>query len=309
MGGFLGELGKRLAERWLSLLVLPGVLYLAVAAAARVLGQRDPFAVHRLTAQVTEWAKAPAATTLGGQVVLLAAVLLGAAAVGLWAQALGSFVERAVLAAGWRSLPRPLRRPVAARVEWRRRRWSAARERYHGARNAAARALATRTPFDHSERHVAHHAMTRIAQERPERPTWSGDRLHAVALRLDRDLRLDLAVVWPVLWFHVPQETRGEVTAGREAVSAAAALGGWAVPYGLLAWWWWPAAVVAAVMAVTARKRLRLALEAYAQTVEAVTRLHAGALAQQLGIEHTGVLPPEAGAALSSHLRGGAAPD
>jgi hypothetical protein len=100
MNGLLDELGKRLADRWLPLLVLPGALYLAVAIAAHTLGQSRPFDLHHLTTQVIDWAKSPAATTVGGQVVLLAAALAGSAAAGLAAQALGSLAERATLAAG-----------------------------------------------------------------------------------------------------------------------------------------------------------------------------------------------------------------
>ncbi|MFD5568470.1 hypothetical protein [Streptomyces cadmiisoli] len=303
-GGFLGELGKRLAEKWLSLLVLPGALFLAVAAAGRVLGHGHPFDVDRLTDRVTAWAKAPVVSTVGGQVVLIAAILLGAAAAGVVAQALGSALERVVLAAGWQSLPGPLRRPVRAWVERRQRRWEAARDRYRSAREAAARALVTRRRVDPGERHGAYRAMARIAPERPDRPTWSGDRLHAVAVRLDRDLDLDLAVVWPVLWMHVAPETRAEITAGRQAVTSAAALGGWALLYLPLLCWWWPAAVIAAGVGLTSRARLRAALEGYAQTVEATARLHAAGLARELGVGDDTVHGAEAGAAVTRHLRG-----
>lgn len=34
MNAFLGELGKKLAERWLTLLVLPGLLYITVITVA-----------------------------------------------------------------------------------------------------------------------------------------------------------------------------------------------------------------------------------------------------------------------------------
>lgn len=122
MGGMLAELGKKLAERWLSLLVLPGALYLAVAATARALGHSHPFDLHRLTDQITEWANAPAAGSAGGQVVLLASVLGGAAAVGLVAQGLGSVAEQLHLAADWRTWPagaRSLARQATARRQTR----------------------------------------------------------------------------------------------------------------------------------------------------------------------------------------------
>lgn len=47
--------------------------------------------------------------------------------------------------------------------------------------------------------------MTRIAQEQPARPTWIGDRIHAVITRLDRDYHLDLATIWPHLWLAMPE--------------------------------------------------------------------------------------------------------
>jgi hypothetical protein len=120
MSAFLSELGSKLADRWLSLLILPGALYLAVATAAGVLGWGHALDLHLLTTTLTAWAKAPPATTAGGQVVLIAGVLAGAAAVGLTAQALGSGAERLTLAAAWRSWPRPLRRLAQRQVDRRR---------------------------------------------------------------------------------------------------------------------------------------------------------------------------------------------
>ena len=130
MGGFLDELGKELADRWFQLLVLPGAFYLSVAIAAHTLGQSRPFDFHQLTTQVIDWAKSPAATTVGGQVVLLAAALAGATAAGLAAQALGSLTERLTLAAGWSSWKPPLRQLAGKRVKNRRRRWDAPHTTY-----------------------------------------------------------------------------------------------------------------------------------------------------------------------------------
>lgn len=97
MNAFLGELGKKLTGRWLTLLVLPGALYLSVAFSARALGQAHPTDTARISARITSWSKAPAATNVAGQVLLLAA----AAAVGLIAASLGAGFEQLVLAAGW----------------------------------------------------------------------------------------------------------------------------------------------------------------------------------------------------------------
>ncbi|MFI9569579.1 hypothetical protein [Streptomyces rishiriensis] len=52
-------------------------------------------------------------------------------------------------------------------------------------------------------------AVARVSPEEPHRPTWSGDRMHAVNLRLARDL--DLATVWPALWQLLPDAPRQQI--------------------------------------------------------------------------------------------------
>ena len=303
MGGLLSELGKKLAERWLSLLVLPGALYLAIAAVAHVLGHAHPFDLPRLTGQVTAWADAPAARTLGGQVVLLAAVLAASAAVGLAAQALGSLAERLYLAADWHTWPSLFRRRVDKRVTGRQARWDAAARIWYQHREAAARALASGGQrADSAPRQAAHRAMTRIAPERPARPTWSGDRIHAAAERLERDHHLDLATVWPHLWLFLPDAPRAEITTARQALSRATTLFAWVLLYLPLALWWWPAALITAALTLTGWVRTRSAADTYALLLEAATRVHAGDLARHLGHDLPGSLTPEAGDELTRLL-------
>ena len=302
LGSLLGELGKKLAERWLSLLVLPGALYLAVATGGHVLGQADPFDGDRLARQITAWAKAPAVSSAGGQAVLLAAVLAAAAGVGLAAQALGSALERLALASGWRAWPTPLRHLARRRVDRRRTRWSSTAAAYRELRETAAKARAAGQRTDPSARHAALRAMTRIAPEQPDRPTWSGDRLHAVAVRLDRDRHLDLATLWPHLWLTLPDPVRAEITTGRQALTRATTLGAWALLYAPLTICWWPAAPLALVLADTARRQTRTAADTYALLLEATVALHTGDLAQRLGIDHTGPLTLDIGDAVSDAL-------
>ncbi|MHC3471615.1 hypothetical protein ACYF6T_23370 [Streptomyces sp. 7R007] len=303
MGGFLSELGKRLAERWLSLLALPGALYLAVAALAVTLGQRHPFDVPRLTRQVSGWAAAPAARTVGGQLVFLAAALAAAAAVGLLAQAAGSLAERVALAADWRGWPGPCRRAAAAVVARRERRWQAARGAYLRLREEAAVRLARGGGrADPTARHAAYRAMVRVSAQVPDRPTWSGDRLHSVAVALERDLHLELAVVWPPLWLTLPDTARAEISAARQALTRACLLPGWAALYLVLAVWWWPAILVCAALVLTARLRIRAAVDTYALLLDASVRLYAGELARTLGIERTGPADAETGDAVSRLL-------
>jgi hypothetical protein len=300
MGGFLDELGKRLAERWLQLLVLPGSLYIAVAIAARTLGQSRPFDLPGLTAQVIIWAKSPAATTAGGQVVLLAAALAGSAAAGLAAQSLGSLVERLTLAAGWRAWMPPLRQLAQKRVDDRQRRWDNRHATY-------SRLYWLALEDDHdlvkrAERRAAYRERTRIAPERPERPTWSGDRINAVDVRLKRDLHLDLPVIWACLWLTLPDPARAEITAVRQALARATTLIAWAVLYAVMASLWWPAALIAIVLAVTGSHRTRASADAYATLLEAGTRMYARDLARQLGVDQAPSLGPQTGESLTATL-------
>jgi hypothetical protein len=145
--------------------------------------------------------------------------------------------------------------------------------------------------------------MSRIATEPPDRPTWSGDRINAVTLRLDRDLHLDLAILWPYLWLTMPDATRTEITAARQALARAITFGAWALLYAPLTIWWWPAALLAAILAVTAWQHTRTATDTYAQLLEAATRLHTNDLARQLGINHTEPLNPAMGDTLTDLLR------
>ncbi|MFF2644957.1 hypothetical protein ACFVUB_34595 [Streptomyces niveus] len=298
MGGFLSELGKNLAERWMSLLVLPGALYLAVAAAARTLGHAHPFDLPHLTQQITTWASHPAASTVGGQVVLLAAILAAAAATGLAAQALGSLSEWLCLAADWPAWPAPLRRLAAKQTTRRRDRWNNAARAWHRHREQDAQALAHGQRADPAPRQAAERAMTRIAPEEPSRPTWSGDRLNAVAVRLERDHHLDLATLWPHLWLVLPEETRTQITLARQNLTRAATLTAWALLYLPLTAWWWPAALITATLTLTGWARTRTATDTYALLLEATTRLHTRDLADRLGLNPTGpllVLTPETG--------------
>ncbi|GAA2439266.1 hypothetical protein [Streptomyces macrosporus] len=303
MDTFLRQLGQKLAEQWLSLLVLPGALYLAVAATARVLGHRHALDPSWLATRITEWAGSPTAAHSGGQVLLLAAVLAGAATVGLAARALGAGLEGAVLAADWRAWPFAARHWAARRTSRRRQRWIRRAQRYETACDDAAARLAAGDPPDPAPRIAAYQALLAVAPDLPDRPTWTGDRIHAAATRLQREYHLEIAVLWPHLWFVLPEHARGELTAARQELSKATVLGGWALLYAPLAWWWWPAAPLALGIALTARRRTRAAADTYAELIEALVRLHTGELTVQLGItEVVGRLTPALGEALTAEL-------
>lgn len=327
MGDLWAELGRRLTERWVSTLALPGALYLAVATAAYALGWSGAWDVGHLAERVTGWAADPRVDTFGGQALVLAAVLAGSTAVGLVTQGLGWLVERLWTAADWERWPPPLRGWTGRWVRSRRARWDRLRGEVERARNGyverARSGKAERTRREGGEGAPrgggevgqargsggeeafakAYDRMARVSPERPERPTWCGDRIAAVRTRLARDHRADLAVLWPHLWLVLPEEERVEVTAAREDLSRATGLTAWALLYLPLTVWWWPAALVAAAVAGIAWVRARSAAGNYATLVEAVVRLHAVELADRVGVAHEGAFSGELGERLTLRLR------
>jgi hypothetical protein len=303
VGGLLTELGKKLAERWLSLLVLPGALYVATFAAAQILGHSHPFTIARLDDRFRDWEQASSSAVL---MLAMMALLLSAAA-GLAAQAAGSVVERSWLAERWTSRPRPFFILARALTNRRRRRWRAAQAEHRAHAKAKVDRLANGGPVtpEMDQAIVAsRRRITRISPEEPDRPGWMGDRMHAVSLRVDRDYRLDLPTAWPHLWLIIPDEVRVTVSEAKEAFQRAATLAGWGLLYLVVAALWWPAAVVGIVVLLTAHHRAREAVEVYATLVEATTRLHAATLATALGIDHSGPMDRSTGWAVTCLLQG-----
>ncbi|NYH51396.1 hypothetical protein HNR06_000985 [Nocardiopsis arvandica] len=304
MGGLLTVLGKKFTEQWLTLLALPGALYVAAAVGARTLGRDHTWDLGHLTDQITAWAEDPRIDTVAGQVVVFVAVVAASALVGLAAQGMSAGLERVWFAADWASWPWFLSRLVAPVVRWRQERW--------GKRHTAVEQA--RSP-DHGFRsvegysfEVAFDRMAWTGVEYPQRPTWCGDRLNALAQRLDRDHDLDVAVVWPHLWLVLPDQVRSEITEARQSLGRATALVGWGVLYLGLAVWWWPAVLVFAVLSAVGWWRTRVATEVYATLVEASVRLHVGDLAERVGVDYSGLLTKQVGQDLSNRLRASVPP-
>lgn len=317
MTDLLAEFGKKLVDRWFTLLVLPGALFVAVTAVARVLGWSHAFDVALAHRHVDAWVGAARAGTGAGLVAALLALLTAAAAAGVAAQGIGSAAERAALAADWSAWPRPARWLARTLTQARRTRWDTAdkgfREAEYGKAKALARLRVLAAPTAEARALVVSAsdelatragARDRIARGRPRRPTWSGDRVEAAAVRLDEDLGIDVSAVWPALWLTLPKSERDEVSATRESLTRAAVLGGWGVLYLLPAILWWPAIVIPVGIAFSARARFRTAVDAYATLVETVAILHAAELAKRFGLDHTEPLDPEVGRRLSILLSG-----
>ncbi|MFJ8080635.1 hypothetical protein ACIQ6Y_08365 [Streptomyces sp. NPDC096205] len=283
MTGFLAELGRRLADRWFTLLVLPGLAYLLVAVAALRLGQSDWHDWRDLWTgftALTEGTSAADRDALAARTALLIlAAVPASAALGALAQSLAAPVER-LLTGDW-----PLKALATRRTTRRAEAWRTANEAYEQ---------------DEDPAHAARrNALSLIP---PQHPTWLGDRLHTPTVRLSQEYGIDLAIIWPRLWLLLPTPTRDTLTAARSRLDTAFTLGGWALLYLVLAVAWWPAALIAGTVAWVARRRAAIAAEAYAELVESAVDLHMDRLLTRLAEPRPS---PQQGRALTERLRRG----
>ncbi|MEU0718503.1 hypothetical protein ABZ498_15110 [Streptomyces lavendulocolor] len=325
MNAFLAELGKKLAERWVSLLVVPGALFVALAATGSALGHRHALDRRLLGRAVEELAthydRRPVSAVL-----LFVAVLAAAAVVGLLARALGTVVERAWLISGpaWLTGRLVRRRQDrwtiaasrAAAAEQAPAGRSAAAEQAASGRAAAAEpAPAERAPAGRAaaaEQAAADGAAlaeerNAIALTRPARATWIGDRLRGVGVRVHAQYGLDFPFAWPRLWTLLPEACRNDLIAAREALAGAAAQSGWGLLYLCLGLVWWPAAAAGAALMLLGWRRGREAAANLADLTEATVDLYAADLALLLGVDlPSGHVTPAVGRQLSERFRKGA---
>jgi len=285
--GLLGELGKKLAERWLATVVLPGLLLVGAVVVAVRLGQRHPFDAARLSHWLDATAASPATRSAGTVLLLAAGALLGAGAAGLAAGTLGAAAGR------W------CEARFAPLTRWRRRRWLRADQQAREAlREAAADVTRPHPPLA-----VALRARDAIGLREPARPTWVADRFLAVDQRVAEAYAVDLSAVWPRLWLIVDEPARAQVAAAQDGYGAALRLSGWGVLYLALGVLWWPAAVTGVVVLAVARLRVRRSAAVLAEMVESTVDLYAATLAQRIGLAVHGRLDAETGRALTVALR------
>ena len=302
MGGFFQQLAKTLADRWISLLVLPGAFFLGAVWLSVSLGHADAWNVALLNRKAENAATTVADLPTGAQALLVVAVLTAAAGVGFVVQALAGLTRRVWLGQ-W---PRPLGPVAAARTARRRARW----HRLVEERLALERASpGTRTREQQDEIDAVAHRLTRLAMAEPGRPTWMGDRIHAVESIAYHRYGLDLTYGWSRLWLVLPDPTRTELTAAHSAFAAAVATGTWAVPYLLLTVVWWPAVLVASGIGLTGWARARAAVADLTTLTEASLDLHGRTLAAALGVgdptEETGPLTISEGERITDLVRKG----
>ncbi|RLK59048.1 hypothetical protein [Actinokineospora cianjurensis] len=276
MTALLGEVTKRLPDRWLVGTLLPGLLWLAVLAIAVRQGHGHPFDPGAVTGTAraigTLVRDRPTEALAWGGFAVGAAMLTSLAARGL-----GGAV-RSLWWGRWRG---PLALPGRLIT----------RLRAHRARRALERA-GSRLP----ERYL------------PALPTWIGDRLRLVDVRVDAQYGLVLALVWPRLWHRLDADTRVVVAQARGRLDLAATLVGWGVLYLAPVWFWWPSSIIALGVGVVGWRRGRVAAEVFGAAVESTVDLGHLGLAEALGHDVAGGLTPRVADAVNDQLHKGASP-
>jgi hypothetical protein len=294
VNAFVTEIGKKLAERWVALLVLPGLLFTATSAAAALLGHRHWADLGMLGQRLGQLVPpdAGASGDLSRTVLLLLVLLVASVGSGLLANALTTPVEHA-LAGRW---PAPLRRPARACTRRRRAAWMRANQEWERARDAGERDRLAEL----AER------RNRIALIEPINATWIGDRLDAPTLRVHQEYGVDLTFLWPRLWLLLPESSRTPLTVGRRQLDDAATLGGWALLYLALGAVWWPSAIIGAVLGLIGWRRCRSAADVYAGLVEAAVDVHLEELVDRF-TDDQGVRParPHWGQQITERFRKG----
>ncbi len=287
----LNLLGSRAGERWVTALALPGLLFTGLAVVAAVLGQRRWDDVGGLARGIDPNPLDQLAATPAGVALAIALALLAALAAGVLAHLLSALVL-----AGWEGRW-PLPGPARLATERRRRRWNLLQAEFEQAlTGGAAPGVAERI----GRRRNA------VALAEPQRPTWIGDQLAAVATRVHAEYGLDLGAAWPRLWLLLTADARQEVRGARAELDSSAVLAGWGLLYLALGVRWWPAALAGAAALLVAWVGARRAAARLAELIESTVDLHAGDLAAALGEGADRAVTPQTGRRITDRLRKGA---
>ncbi|WP_018506102.1 hypothetical protein [Parafrankia discariae] len=302
MNGFFDELAKKLAERWVALLALPGLLFVASAWIGGQLGWAHAVDVRLLTDEATRQGSALGARAGPVQVLTVIGLLLASCGVGLVVQALAGPVRDCWLGR-W---PPGLRRARRWRTDTRSRRW----HRLVAARRElqARYPPATRTPPQQAEIDTAAERVTRLSPAPPARPTWMGDRIAAVEQIGVNRYGLDLRFGWTRLWLVLPDSLRADLAAANGQFATTVITAAWALPYLVLGVLWWPGLLISLAVGLTGWARGRTAIAELTELAEATLDLHGRTLAIALGVaspDSAGPLDPAEGERITRLIRKG----
>jgi hypothetical protein len=302
VNAFFAELAKKLAERWVGLLAVPGLLFVATAWAGVRLGWAHALDLALLRAQVTALGTAQGKLTVSAQILSAVGLLLASCGIGLVVQALTAPVRAVWLGLWPRGLHRLRDRLTTARAG----RWNAHVEKRHALQRE--HPAADRTPEQQAAIDDAADRANRIALAPPARPTWMGDRVAAVEQVALNRYSLDLTFGWSRLWLVLPDPVRADLSAAHGQFAATVVTFAWAIPYAVLTVWWWPAAIIALTVGITGWTRARSALAELTDLTEATLDLHGRTLAASLGLappDSKGALFPDEGQAITRQTRKG----
>jgi hypothetical protein len=278
MTALLTEIGGRYLDRWATVLVLPGLLYVAGAIAARRIGQSQWHDLGRLSV-VDE--QAPPG------LLLVVLILVLAAAAGLAARAVAALLGR-LWFGPW---PAVLRLPARKLTARRAARWHRAQEAFATAADQPSESnpkpVNENRPDRRSIIDEAAQRRNAIALTPPARPTWMADRFNAVDVRILSWYGLDLVFAWPRLWLILDEAEHATLRAARGTLDAAVSLAAWGVLTAVLACWWWPALLLGAALFTVGVRNARTAVDTLAHLTEAAFDLHATDLATRLGFPTT----------------------
>ncbi|HEV2377468.1 MAG TPA: hypothetical protein VGS19_35545 [Streptosporangiaceae bacterium] len=292
MSAFFSELGKRVAEKWLALAVLPGLLFLSAVITALSLGHTHALDLAMLTSRAKAFAVQFNGLGPTMAVLLVAGAMLAATACGLAAQALATLIQHSWFST-WTWFA-----PLGDRLLAKR------RGRWNDITDAIDDAVRAGDPKDRYTALAA--ARTRIAVSEPVLPSRIGDRLNAVDARVYAEYELDLVAAWPHLWLITPDTTRGELRTAAIRFSGTALQMSWGVLYTVLGLVWWPALFAGAVTLLTTWHRARDSAETYACLIEATVDLYGIELARSLGLaEEGGRFTADHGKAITNLVRKG----
>jgi hypothetical protein len=294
VNAFLDEVGRKLADRWLTVLLLPGLLFCAAVLAAVVLGHAHALDAGRfVTATVSRVATVRRGDSAGPWV-LVPLLALAACAAALGARFAGGLVRRTWLGQ-WPAWIRWLTAPLVRR---RARRWQSAADAYADAVRKEA-----------GEETIQRLAARRnaIALAPPTRPSWTGDRIAAIDARVFETYELDLGTAWPRLWPLLPDNLRADLRSAGSSFDNAATLAGWALLYAGVGIAWWPGFAIGLACLLTAIHRARDAAAVFADLIEASVDLHGPDLGRALKLaEADQPLTPDLGRRITTTLRKGA---
>ncbi|GAA2521008.1 hypothetical protein [Winogradskya humida] len=289
MDSFLSAVGGRLADVWIRLLAIPGLILTGVAAVATALGHGHWADTGRLLDKATAAGTRISAGGSAGIVLTCVGVLLSAALAGVLARGGGLLVYELALG-NWLV-------PSEWATKHRQARWA-------DAANPYAEAVLANSARDVIDELAGR--RNRIAPAEPSRPTWIGDRLASVDKLVWTEYKLDLVSAWPRLWLIMPDAARAELKEARAAFRAATTLAAWGLLYLLVGIAWWPAALIGVSVALTAWWRMRRDAATLADLAHAAVDLYGSSLARALGLAAEGdELTKELGARITARLRKG----